>query len=144
MKYILLIFIFLIFIELYYGIEWKNNQAAFFIIMITICFALYWEWWELFSDHNYGSKFFWDMQDGIGDTIVNSAGAVIAAWDVGRYLKGRSREDIARDFIIEDENNGYKARWAILPAENDSMRKVGKKRISQREGKCGPTASMEE
>lgn len=139
-----LIFIFLIFIELYYGLKWKSNQAVFFIFIITISFALYWEWWELFSDHYYGSKFFWDMQDGIGDAIANSAGAVVAAWDANHYLKRRSEEDIAKDFIMQDENRRHKIRWGILPIENDKVIKEEKKRISHRGAKGGPMASLED
>jgi hypothetical protein len=139
-----LIFIFLIFIELYYGLKWKSNQAVFFIFIITISFALYWEWWELFSDHYYGSKFFWNMQDGIGDAIANSAGAIVAAWDANQYLKRRSEEDIAKDFIIQDENRRPKIRWGILPIENEKVTKEGKKRISHRGAKGGPIASLED
>jgi hypothetical protein len=136
-----LIFLFLIFIELYYGLKWKGTHVAFFMILIGMSFAFYWEWWELFSDHYFGSKFFWDLQDGIGDTIANSMGAVIAAWDANRYLKRRSERDIAGDFLMQNQNRRFKIRWEIVPKGDD---KAASQRITHKGAKGVPAASFED
>jgi hypothetical protein len=123
-----LVFLFIILIGLYYGLEWSIGKTAFFIIFLTMAFAFFWEWWELFSDAYFGSKFFWDMQDGFGDTIVNFSGAVLVAWDANRYLKGRTWKEIAGDFIRPDRRGHYRMRWEILPpSENlELCRSAGK------------------
>jgi hypothetical protein len=110
-----LVFLFIIIIELYFGLEWSEHKAIFFIILMTLAFAFYWEWWEIFSDHYFGSKFFWNMQDGIGDTIANTIGAVFVAWNVSSYLRIRSCEEIANDFLMRDV--GFN--WYVSPKDNE-------------------------
>ncbi len=112
-----LVFLFIILIELYYGLEWKPTRIIFIIVLMTASFALFWEWWETFSDSYFGSKFFWDMQDGIGDAAANIAGAIIVSVDVNKYLKKRSPKEIAEDFIVADGCGHYAMKWAVLPNE---------------------------
>jgi hypothetical protein len=117
-----LVFLFIILVELYYGLEWKATRIIFFIILMTASFAFFWEWWEIFSDNYFGSKFFWDMQDGIGDAAANIAGAIIVSLDVNKYLKKRSPKEVAEDFIVPDGSGHYAIKWAVLPAEKNKER----------------------
>jgi hypothetical protein len=114
-----LVFIFIILVELYYGLEWKIPRIIVFIILMTASFALFWEWWEIFSDNYFGSKFFWDFQDGIGDAAANIAGVIIVSLDVNKYLKKRTYEEVAEDFIIPDESGHYAMKWAFLPGKKE-------------------------
>jgi hypothetical protein len=116
-----LVFLFIILVELYYGLEWKIPRIIIVIVLMTFSFALFWEWWEIFSDNYFGSKFFWNLQDGIGDTTANIAGAIVVSIDVNKYLKKRSHEEVAEDFIIRDGSGHYAMEWAVLPRE-----KIGK------------------
>ncbi len=110
-----LVFIFIVLVELYYGLDWKVARITFFIVLMTLSFALFWEWWEIFSDNYFGSRFFWDMQDGIGDAAANITGAIIVSMDVNKYLKKRSPKEVAEDFIIADGRGDYSMKWAVLP-----------------------------
>ncbi len=110
-----LVFLFIILIQLYYGLNWGINKVLFFILIIAIAFGLFWEWWEIFSDLYFGSKFFWNLQDGYGDTLANIIGALIVALDCGRYLRPRSYKEITNDFLIQDSKGQYKIKWEILP-----------------------------
>jgi len=110
-----LVFLFIILTSLYYGLRWRRAKIAFFILFVTTAFAFFWEWWELFSDAYFGSKFFWNMQDGFGDAIVNFCGAVFVAWDADSYLKDRSWSQVAGDFIRPGANGDYKMKWEVLP-----------------------------
>jgi len=110
-----LVFLFIIVIQLYYGLNWGLNKVLFFILLMTIAFGLFWEWWEIFSDLYFGSKFFWNLQDGYGDWLANAIGALIVAWDSKRYLESRSYKDMANDFLIQDKNGQYKIKWEVLP-----------------------------
>ena len=114
-----LVFIFIILVELYYGLVWKIPRIIVFIILMTASFALFWEWWEIFSDNYFGSKFFWDFRDGVGDAAANIAGAIIVSLDVNKYLKKRTYEEVAEDFIIPDEGGRYAMKWAFLPIEKE-------------------------
>ncbi len=114
-----LVFLFLILFGLYYGPGWKKERVMFFIILLTMSFAFFWEGWEIFSDHYFGSKFFWNFQDGVGDTIANSIGAIIVAWSAGSYLENRSDKEIANDFILQDGNGRYKIQWEIFPGKSE-------------------------
>lgn len=115
-----LVFIFIILVELYYGLEWKIPRIIFFLALMTASFAIFWEWWEIFSDAYFGSKFFWNMQDGIGDAAANMAGVIIVSVDVNKYLRKRSPKQIANDFIIPDESGQYAMKWAVLPTEKEN------------------------
>lgn len=114
-----LVFLFLILVRLYYGVDQKKWKIIFFMIILSMAFAFFWEGWEIFSDHYFGSKFFWNFQDGVGDTIANSIGAIIVAWSASSYLKSRSNKEIANDFILQHGSGHYKIRWAILPGESE-------------------------
>jgi hypothetical protein len=131
-----LVFLFIILIEIYYGLEWSEHKAIFFIILMTLAFAFYWEWWEIFSDHYFGSKFFWNMQDGIGDTIANTIGAVFVAWNVSSYLRIRSCEEIANDFLMRDEGRHFGFNWKVFPLDN--------KEQEDDPGRCSIRAAKEE
>jgi hypothetical protein len=114
----LLVFLFLIFIELYYGIEWSTTKVIIFVILLAMAFGLFWEGWEIFSDRYLGSKFFWNQMDGISDVIVDFFGAVYVAFMAGEYFKGRSLDEIAHDFLIRDEKGHYRWRWSVFPIED--------------------------
>jgi len=82
-----LVFLFIIVIQLYYGLNWGINKVIFFILLMTIAFGIVLEWWEIFSDLYFGSKFFWNLQDGYGDWLANAIGALIVAWDSKRLSR---------------------------------------------------------
>lgn len=149
-----LVFLFIILIGLYYGLQWSTGKTIFFIILLTMAFAFFWEWWELFSDAYFGSKFFWDGLDGFGDTIVNFCGAVLVAWDVNRYLKARTWKEIAGDFIRPEKRGHYRMRWEVLPpsetlglgrSDGKSLCNDGKKRAAFRASgeECSSCAKIE-
>jgi hypothetical protein len=114
-----LVFLFIIMVELYYGLDWNTNRILLFVVIMAVAFGLYWEWWEIFSDRYFRSRFFWNLQDGYGDWLANTIGALVVAWDARQYLESRSVKDIASDFLIQDERGQYKIRWQVLP-EKDS------------------------
>ena len=115
-----LVFLFIILIELYYGLNWSRHKVIFFVITLALAFGLFWEGWEIFSDRYFGSKFFWNLQDGIGDTLANAIGALIVAWDTNHYLLTRSYEDLANDFLILDGKGWYRIRFDALPINTNS------------------------
>lgn len=120
-----LVFLFIILIRLYYGLEWNARKMAFVIILMTCAFALFWEWWEIFSDSYFGSKFFWNMQDGVGDAAANIAGGIIVAWDTKNFLEVKSHEEIAQEFILRDENGHNALNWSTISQINDRSQKEG-------------------
>jgi hypothetical protein len=110
-----LVFLFIILIGLYYGLGWTRFKAIIFIIFLTMAFAFFWEWWELFSDSYFGSKFFWDIRDGFGDALINLSGAIFVAWDANKYLKESTWTEVAGDFIRTGRTRPYRMRWEIRP-----------------------------
>lgn len=102
-----LIFLFIIFVTLYTELKWDGYKVIFFIIFLTMAFGFFWEWWELFSDQHFGSSFFWDMQDGVSDIIVDFLAASYVALSANDYLKNRSWKDMSRDFVRKDMEKFY-------------------------------------
>jgi hypothetical protein len=102
-----MVFFFIIFVILYTELKWNGNKVIFSIIFMTMAFAFFWEWWELFSDQFFGSSFFWDMPDGISDIIVDLLAATYVALSANAYLRNRSWDDVSRDFIIIDSKKLY-------------------------------------
>jgi hypothetical protein len=102
-----LIFFFIIFVILYTELKWTGNKVIFFIIFLTMAFAFFWEWWELFSDQYFGSGFFWDMPDGVSDIIVDFLAASYVALSANEYLKKRSWKEVSRDFVRTDMKKLY-------------------------------------
>ena len=45
-----LVCLFVLYVLLYYGLEWKRSKIMFIIIFMTISFGLFYEWLEIFSD----------------------------------------------------------------------------------------------
>lgn len=102
-----LIFFFIIFVTLYTELKWTANKVIFFIIALSMSFAFFWEWWELFSDQYFGSSFFWDMPDGVSDIIVDFLAASYVALFANGYLRNRTWDDVSRDFVKIDIKKLY-------------------------------------
>ncbi len=138
-----LIILFFIFIELYYGVEIKRSKIVFFTVLMAIAFGLFWEAWEIFSDRYFGSEFFWNSWDGISDVIADFAAAAYVAFVASGYLKERSIEEIAHDFLIKDRKGQYKRKWAVLPVEKRIESQPERENVScvklQRESRIAPS-----
>ena len=110
-----LVCLFIIFVLLYYGLEWKRSKIMFIIILMTVIFGLFYEWLEIFSDMYFGSKFSWELRDSTADIMVDSLGAILVAWYTNNYLKERTMRTVASDFLVPEIDGHYKLQWAILP-----------------------------
>jgi hypothetical protein len=102
-----LIFMFIIFVTLYTELKWEGYKVIFFIVLLSMAFGFFWEWWELFSDQHFGSSFFWDMPDGVSDIIVDFLAALYVALFANDYLRNKSWRDVSKDFVRKDMKKIY-------------------------------------